>query len=318
MDCSETLATLARLLATLPNESVEDILVTYDSLVRVSDDRTAAAQILRDAAKGCADPARRERLRQAAANVEANQPCAFTPDGLSAQQAAAAQTMTAEQWEKHVAEHPLPPPPAASPEPEEDEDEDEDADLDYMDEAPPTLPHLPVRQFFGGLMVRVAQDFDDADSRTVCSSDLLRLLACNPDEGRYTLACLDRNVVLNPEVPGHDAIIENAGNTWFQPVPRANCLEDLMQRIEVSLNDAEAESDEGDDDDDGESLLERVETIREDVERCQEWLSRSGERGLAPQCQTVRLTDRIFGRDDDVTVWIRLLFAAVAVYKDSL
>ena len=316
MDCSETLATLARLLATRPNESVEDILVTYDSLVRVSDDRAAAAQILRNAANESADPSRRQRLQQAADNIDANQPCAFTPDGLSAQQAAAAQTMTAEQWEKHVAEHPLPPPPAESSAFEDDDEEDEDAELDFMDEAPPTLPHLPVRQFFGGLVVRVAQDFHDAHGRAVCATDLLRLLACNPDDSRYSLACLDRNVVLDPQVAGHAQIIENAGNAWFQPVSRADCLEDLMERLQQRLNDAEDESDEEDDDDDGESLVERIETIREDIERCQEWLSRSGDRGPAPPCQTASLIARIFGRDDDVTVWIRLLFAAVAVYND--
>jgi hypothetical protein len=306
---------LSHLLATVPLESVEGLLVTFDALVNVSDDRAAAAQMLRTAASECSDPERGERLKLAAADIEAHQPCAFTPDGLSAQQAAAAQTMTADEWERHVAEHPLPPPPGESFAPQEDEDE-EDAEEDYLDEAPPTLPHLPVRHFFAGLVVRVAQDFADGHGRAVCATDLLRLLACNSDGDNYTLACLDRNVFLTPEGAGHDRIIENAGNAWFQPVPRADCLEDLAERIHLRLNDAEDESEEEDDDNDGDSLLERIETIREDVERCQEWISQAGERGPAPQYRTARVVAGIFGPDDDVTVWLRLLFAAIAVFHE--
>lgn len=140
MDATGALESIAGLLTSLPQQSVEDLLVTFDALVGVSDEslRPAAAQLLRKTAETSQDPARRERLLSAAGAVAAGQPCALTADGLTAKQAAAAQTVTQEEWEDRIARTPLPPLPGDLA--EEDEEEDESEDSPYMEEEPPPLP----------------------------------------------------------------------------------------------------------------------------------------------------------------------------------
>jgi hypothetical protein len=78
VDATGTLATLAGLLPRLPDESAEGLLVTFDTLVEVSDDavRPVAAQLLRDAAESAQDVARRERLLRAASAVALGEPAA--------------------------------------------------------------------------------------------------------------------------------------------------------------------------------------------------------------------------------------------------
>lgn len=295
MDCRTTLDTIARLLPTLPE--VEDQLVVFDSLVGVSEveHRPEAAQMLRDAAARCQDAGRRERLLKAADAVAAGEPCAFTPEGLSAKQAAAAQTVTAEEWKE----------PAVEEREELEEEEEEPDESDYMEEAPPKVPDLPVRHFFDGLVVRVAQDFVDAKGRAFFAGDVHGVLDCVArSEGGYRVELLVRSVSL--PAPGCEAAIENAGNAWFQPVPSRGCLLALFQAIDRGLSDAE--EDEKMDDD-----IERLEAIRGDVDDCEDWLAREGKGGLAPVCRSGALAARVFGRDHHVTVWIRLLFAGVVV-----
>lgn len=303
MDTTPVLESIAAVLATLPPESVEDQLVTFDVLVGVSDagQRPVAAQILQKAADTCTDPSRRERLLRAAADIASGAPCALTPDGLTAKQAAAAQTVTQEEWERRVAESPAFAAEVAEPDAEEDDDEEDD---DYMEEAPPALPHLPVRHFFPGLVVRAARDFVDAQGRAVCGGDLLRLINCDQDDtGLYVLNLLVRTVRLKKH--DHDEIIENAGNAWLQPVPTSDCLEDLCLAIEVPLGTAD--EDERFDDDD----IERIDTLREDVERCREWLEKDGDRGPAPVCRNGGIAAKLFGRDHELAAWLPLLFSAV-------
>jgi hypothetical protein len=287
----------------MPDEAVEALLLTFDTLVNVSDSgaRPFAAELLRQAAATAQSPGRRERLLKAAEEVAASQPCALTPDGLTAPQAAASQTMTKEQWERHVAEHPLPPPAAPPENFDDDEEEGDPENPPYMDEEPPKLPDLPVRFFFPGLVVRVARDFADAYGRAVCSADLIRLINCVHKGEEYAVTCLDRNIRLSEK---QAEIIANSGNAWFQPVPKTDCLEDLLAAIEVRLGDAE---------EDPEADLDRIEEIREDIERCQAWLAESTPRGPAPRCQTGRAAARLFGPDHELSHWIRLLLAAVEV-----
>ena len=309
MDATAALESIAGLLASLPDESVEDLLVTFDSLVGVSDAETrpGATLMLRRIATSSQNPTRRDRLLRAAAAVETGQPCALTPEGLSAQQAAAAQSATQEQWEDLQAKTPLASPPGEVVDAGDEDDEDPD-ESPYMEEEPPKLPHLPVRHFFSGLVVRVGRDFGDVTGRAVCSGDLLKVLACNPNDDGYGLMFLERNVILSKKTPGHDSIIENAGNAWFQPVPMAECIEDLLDAIDVAMNEAESNEDSEDDE-----WIEGKEAIREDVEECKGWLSLPGERGPAPRSRNGRLVGKLFGRDHELAAWIPLLFACVAL-----
>lgn len=310
MDATAALQSIAGLLTSLPDASVEGLLVTFDTLAGVSDEalRPAAAQLLRNAADSCQDAARRQRLLEAAGTLAARQPCALTPDGLTWKQAAATQTVTQAEWDERVAQNPLPPLPGESEAPADEDSEDDEADdSPCMEEEPPRLPHLRVRHFFPGLVVRVGRDFADAYGQAVGSSDLLKVLAVDSADDGFAVIFLERNIHLGTNVAGHGEILENAGNAWFQPVPTSACLEDLLEVVDRFLSEVE----EGDDDDDAQ--IESIEALREDVDECASWLSQSAERGPAPRCRGGRLAAKVFGRDHAMTQWVPLLFAAVSV-----
>jgi hypothetical protein len=97
-------------------------------------------------------------------------------------------------------------------------------------------------------------------------------------------------------------------------VPTAECLADLADAIDLRLEAAEVSGDEDDEDEDA-ALLERLDDLQGDVASCRKWLAREGDgkRGPAPKCRSGPLAVKVFGRDDIVTAWIRLLFAAVKV-----
>ena len=140
MDATAALESIAGLMASLPDESVEGLLVTFDALAGVSDEglRPAAGEILRKA-ESCQNAARRHRLLSAAGAVAAGQPCARTADGLTWKQAAGAQTVTRAEWEERIARTPLPALPSDLGEPEEEEAEDSP----YMEEEPPASSACP-------------------------------------------------------------------------------------------------------------------------------------------------------------------------------
>jgi hypothetical protein len=130
MDTREPLASIAKTLSALPADAVESTLLTFDTLVHFGDPgtRPEAAGFLRDAAAQCSDPSRKERLMRAADTLIAGEPLARTPEGLTWQQAAAAQTVSADDWVE-------PPEPVYPPEEIEEEEEDEElAELDELAE----------------------------------------------------------------------------------------------------------------------------------------------------------------------------------------
>jgi hypothetical protein len=92
---------LANSLPALPLEAIESLLVNYDTLVSLGDSavRLQAAQCLRDAAAQASDPKVRDRLLRAAEAVASGVPCALTPEGLTGPQAAAAQSISLEEWQ---------------------------------------------------------------------------------------------------------------------------------------------------------------------------------------------------------------------------
>jgi hypothetical protein len=137
MDPTATLASIAAVFHDLPDHAVEENLVIFDALLNVSDAkyRTGAAEILRNAAAASQAAARRDRLLKAAADIIAGEPCAFTPEGRSARQAAAAaSTVTVDQAVERP-QHFKPPQPfnpyqsdLLVGEVDSDEDEDDVAD----------------------------------------------------------------------------------------------------------------------------------------------------------------------------------------------
>jgi hypothetical protein len=304
MDPTSTFDSIARVFSSVSDESVEEHLVVFDSLLNVSDPkyRTVAADVLRKNAEGSKTAARRERLLQAAAEIVAGKPCAFTPDGLSAKQAAEANTVTADGWRE-------PPLPASEAPEKEQEEEDEEVFVN----APPKLPHLPVRHFFGDLVVRIALDFTDTQGNKLQAGNRFTLLRCDQEEDSdfvlIPLAGAVRSIRLNPKE--HAEIIENAGNAWFEPVPSTGCLEELCYWIAQELTTSENGLDEESDDYD--ERIDDLEALRDDVQECQELLEDSSERGAPPSFNSASIAEDFFGPDHKGTAWIRLLLAGIAV-----
>jgi hypothetical protein len=129
MDTREPLASIARTLPSLPAETLESTLVSFDTLAHFGDPeaRPDAAGCLRDAAEQCADPSRRQRLMSADDALMAGEPLALTPEGLTWQQAAAAQTVGIDEWVE-------PPEPVYPPEEPQEEEDDDEAELGELDE----------------------------------------------------------------------------------------------------------------------------------------------------------------------------------------
>ncbi len=308
MDTAGPLESIAKTLPGMPPEAVESMLVTFDTLVSFSDpgQRPMAAQFLRDAAALCQNPASSERLLRAADAVAANQPCALTPEGLTWQQAAAAQTMSMEEWKARPDLQDLPEVRAEAAEPLDDlDDEEEDlADDEEINGELPELPHLRVQHFFAGLTLRVRREFADANGRLVPAGQILHVLNVEhlASCGGHTLACTERTVPLSPHTSDFDAIVENAGNAWLQPVPSLDWLDDLWDLVEDRLCAAEDLDEEN----------ELLEPIREDVEESKAWLDTEGDRGPAPECTSARQVVKFFGRDSEMAAWVPLLFAGMA------
>jgi hypothetical protein len=287
----------------MPAEAVESLLVTFDTLAGIGGDagRPDAARWLREAAEGCADPLLKERLLRAAGSVAAGEPCALTPEGLTGSQAAAAQTMTLEQWQAQGGDPAIPVQPEVEAE-EELGDESEEETGDEWEGELPVLPQLRVRHFFSGLVVRVRQEFLDADRRMVPADQTLRLLTSERSGGVHTLVFKEGACRLDPDVPQHASILENIGNAWFQPAPSAGCLQDLCEAILERLRRAD-DLDEEDDD--------RVETLYGDVETCQDWLIGDGN-PPAPAWSSAPFAAKVFGRQSEVAAWVTLLAAGLA------
>lgn len=279
---------------------VESMLVTFDTLASLGSDvsREDAARLLRDAASLCKDPACTKRLRAAADAVAAGRPCALTQDGLTWQQAAAANTITREEWQARGGDSALP----ADTDPIEDDDADEEVMEEVMEEEPPALPHLPVRHFFPGLVVRLGREFSDTRGRAATAALVLRLLTAEQHEDGYTLCFYDRTLRLDSSLPGYDDVVENRKNRWFQPVPGKDCLEDLWELVDRRLTEADLDEDDPD--------TECLDEIVYEVGECEAWLS-SESNAPAPVCKSAPLAGKLFGRDSEMAAWVRLLFAGV-------
>ena len=309
MDTIGPLESIAKSLPGLPLEAVEGMLVTFDTLAGLGGEscRPDAARFLRDAAGECQEPGPKDRLLRAADAVAAGHPCALTPDGLTWQQAAAANTVTLEEWEARGGDAALPEAPAAPV--DEDAAEEEGEEEPQLDESVPALPHLRVRHFFPGLVVRVAREFSDATGLVVPADDRLHFRSYQlSGREEYTLAFRERKLRLSFADPTHQAIVENEGNQWLQPVPSIECLRELWELVDARLSEADLDEPEN----------EFVEPILDDVDECQAWLFEEGQRGPAPQCASGTLAAEIFGVASEMAAWIPLLFAGVAAANGAI
>jgi len=184
-ELAATAAGVARTLPDVPPDLVEDRLLTFDALLDHLDaeERREAAAWLGEAAGRCPDDERRTRVLAAAAAVAAGQPCARTPEGLTAAEAARAGTTRLE-------------PPD------------------------PTRP-LSVRDFRPGMLIRVLQSFRDFDGQEVVAGETLRFLERRyfHYDGGHTLQFEGKTIRLAEIVPANLPIIENHDGAYFALVP---------------------------------------------------------------------------------------------------
>jgi hypothetical protein len=238
--------------------------------------------------------------------VAAGEPCALEP---------ALPTMTLEQWQAQGGD------PVFSEGELEGEDEFEDelegeregeGELETEGELEdewegelPALPQLPARHFFPGLVVRVRQEFTDANGRILPADLTLCLLKSGQSGGDHTLIFMEGTCRLDQQ---HQSILENAGNAWFHPVPSRKCLGELCDAILQRLR--QADDLEQDDDD-------LVEEFFGDVEECQGWLLGTGEVS-APELKNAGFAAKVFGRRSEVAAWVALLAAGMKCHAAKL
>jgi len=284
------LESMAKVLPSLSVEGIESMLLSFDAMVAAGgqEARAAAGRVLREAADACADAAARDRLLLAADAVEAGRAC-------GSKEVTAAYSVTAEEWEARGGEAALPPPPG----PDLVQEQEEDAEGEVPLDAPPALPRLRVPHFFPGLEVYVAREFTDLHGRLVPAGIMLRLLRRDSVTGGYTLSFLDRTVQLRSAVPGHAAIIENAANEWFQPVPSRECLQALWEVVDDGLNEKDPDDNEF------------VEGLIWDVTECEDWLF-GRVSGDPPKCETQEFAAEVYGPYSSMAAWVDLLYAGVA------
>lgn len=176
---------VARTLPEVPPENVEDQLVTFDMFTGLLGDdwRPEAAALLRAAAERCAGEGRRGRLLRAAMAVEAGRPCARTPEGLTATEAAEASTGG---WED-------------------------------VREAAETFT---VWDFRPGMLIRVKQGFRDFDGQEIAEGETLRFREKTffHYDGGHTLYFEEKTIRLAEIVPENVPVIENQDSAYFEAV----------------------------------------------------------------------------------------------------
>ena len=172
----------------------------FDLEVRLSvggaDQRSAAAQRLRETAPKCQYAARADRLRSAADAIEANQSVARNEQGLTLAEAKQASTITAEEYAMIAPYWPT--------------------------DKPPDIPHLSAWDMFPGLVVRMA-------------GELLRFRELDhfAKEDGYTITFDKKTIHLCGLVEADGPMIENSRNQFFEPVPSVESLKACLVSIEA-------------------------------------------------------------------------------------
>ncbi|MEO7651992.1 MAG: hypothetical protein ABIZ80_16130 [Bryobacteraceae bacterium] len=158
--------------------------------------REPAAKLLRETAARCTGDFNRERILRAAEEVAAGRPCAFTPEGLTAAEAAKASTVG------------IDPQTALAP-----------------------LPHISVWDLFPGIVIRIVQDFEDFDRDKVHAGELLHLVEKSyfAYDGGHTLAFEEKVIRLAEIDPGTEPVIQNECNAYFEPAPDLDSLRRCWQ-----------------------------------------------------------------------------------------
>jgi hypothetical protein len=250
-DLTETLANLAAAMPAMPLEGIESLLLSFDAVLAVND----------PSGRPCA------AALLSAASARCGDPAA-RDRLLRAAEAVAAGA------------------PCAAAEPAAPVREE----VKTVGARAEALPHLPVRHFFPGLVVRAVRDFETIPAGAILTFQSGKRTGRN----EFTLTFREHTVKLALD----DARLQNSGNQWFEPVPTIECLQELWTLVDERFEDAAL--DEPD--------------IRDDLDDCDVWLfaEEDDDRGPTPRCESGEQASAIFGADNAMAYWLPLLFAGVA------
>jgi uncharacterized protein YwqG len=106
MNPTPTIQSIIAVFPALPDSAIEENLVIFDALLHVSSTsyRPVVAGMLRSAAESASAESRKTVLLRAADAIAAGLPSGRTPDGLTAQEAAAKNSVMADQWQEPAAQ----------------------------------------------------------------------------------------------------------------------------------------------------------------------------------------------------------------------
>ncbi|HEV8147541.1 MAG TPA: hypothetical protein VGP79_14220 [Bryobacteraceae bacterium] len=246
----------------------------FDLEVRLSvggaDERSAAAQALRETAPKCWDAARGERLLRAADAIDANQSVARNEQGLTLAEAKQVSTITAQEWEKIAPNWPT--------------------------EKPAEIPHLSAWDLFPGLEVRVVEGFSDFDRNAVNAGELLHFHDLNHfsyDDG-YTITFRERIIRLSGNVDADAVILANHANRFLEPVPTVDSLKACFGSIQQLWRSLKLQK------------KWQAPIVRGELDACGRWLAEKGERDDPYVCTSWPLLPSLF--PERTTISERLIF----------
>src|SRR5258708_1669108 len=235
------------------------------------EDRAQAVELLRAAAEKCDKPKRAERLRSAARDVAHGNPTARNQQGLTLEEARAANSITAEEWEKLAPYWPT--------------------------DQSPEIPHLGLWDLYPGLVVRVAQGFKDYDGQEIEAGKILHFRKLDHffyDDG-YTLTFAECVIRLSGNVPANQPMVDNAANEFLDPVPCVESLQACFASIRQLWPMLKLK------------LQWQAPIVRGEIDGCQRWLDCAREdRGDPPGSRSAPLLPSLFG--ERTTVTERLIF----------
>jgi hypothetical protein len=260
----QSMENVARSLPDVPDDVVQSQLETFEMLAGTVGSYCwePAARLLGQTAEGCVDQTRRDRILRVAEALAAR---AADTDGSQAP--------------KTELEAPGETLPRATP-------------------APAVVPEFGVSEFFTGMTVRVARGFVDDDGRLATAGEVLHFRKgsyFHYDDG-YTLTFQERVIRLSGNDPDERAVIQNSGNSYFEPLPDPEALRGCLAAIDdqwACLGPGESG---------------RSAAVRTEIENCRQWLARPEPRGPAPACLTAPLAAVVFP-DRDRTLGLARLIA---------
>lgn len=266
----QSMENIARTLPDVPADVVPSQLETFEMMAGLVGSYCwePAARLLRQTAEGCADETRRNQVLRVA-------------------EALAARAVDVEGGQAPEAEH------AALREP-----------LPLPTPAPAVMPEFSVSGFFSGMIVRVARGFVDDDGRLATAGEVLHFRKgsyFHYDDG-HTLTFQERVIRLSGNDPDERVVIQNSGNSYFEPLPDPEALRGCLAAIDDQWAYLEP----------GESG--RAAAVRTEIENCRQWLARPEPRGPAPACLTAPLAAVVFPERDrtlGLTRLIAFLFAGI-------